>query len=92
MDSYNSFSSSGVLRRRRRKKLSNNSRFVSGDHVLDVDEGVVTSMLLKNLQSGQHQVAHGGLLLLRIIDVVADIECVVPENVHDRQQLPVVRH
>jgi hypothetical protein len=81
-----------VGRRYEDPELSYNSRFVRGHHVLDVDEGVVPTMFLKNLQSGKHEVPHGSFLLLAIVDGIADVQRVVPEDVHDGQKLAVIGH
>lgn len=65
---------------------------VRGDHVLNVNEGVVATVLLEQLQRRLDQVAQVLLLALRVVDAVADVRVVVLEQVHDRQDLAVVGH
>ena len=55
--------------------LTQHLRFVGGDHVLDVDEGVLAPVDLEQLQCLVDQVAHVAALLLRVIDLVTDVHC-----------------
>lgn len=65
---------------------------VRGDHVLNVNEGVVTTVLFEQLQRLLDQVAQVLLLALRVVDAVADVGVVRLEQIHDRQDLAVVGH
>jgi hypothetical protein len=65
---------------------------VRGDHVLDVNEGVVATVRLKQLQRLLDQVAQVLLLALRVVDFVSLVQVLGLEQVHDRKDLAVVRH
>ena len=65
---------------------------VGWDHVLDVDEGVVSSMLLEQLKGPLNQITEVHLLALRVVDFVALVQVVHLEQVHDGQDLTVVGH
>merc|ERR1719326_448050 len=64
------------------------ARLVRGDHVLDVDEGVLAAVQLKHLERLDDQVAERLALLLRVVDAVAEVEVAVLEDVEDREDLP----
>ena len=65
---------------------------VSGNHVLDVNEGIFASGLLKELQGLHDQVAQVESLPLVVFYFVACVLVAVPEDIEDRQDLPVIRH
>jgi len=47
------------------------ARLVCGDHVLDVDEGVVAAVALEHLERLLDEVAHVFPLLLAVVNAVA---------------------
>ena len=65
---------------------------VGRDHVLDVNEGVVATVLLEKFQSGHDQVAEVGGLALLVVDLVTEVVVLCLEQVHDGQDLAVVGH
>ena len=65
---------------------------VGGDHVLDVNEGVIATMLLEKLERLLDQVAQVLLLALRVVNSVALVEVLLLEEVHDGENLTVVGH
>jgi len=75
---------------RRVGALVEHARLVCGDHVLDVDEGVVAAVTLKDLQRLLDEVAHVFPLLLAVVDAVTRVQVLVLEDVHDGEDLAVV--
>ena len=69
-----------------------NAALVGRNHVLDVDEGVITSMLFEKLERFLNQVAQVYLFPLRIVNAVAAVPVVLLEKIHDGQDLAVIRH
>ena len=65
---------------------------VGGDHVLDVDEGVVATVHLEHFECLLDEVTEVLLLALRVVDVVAHVQVCGLEEVHDGQDLAVVGH
>ena len=65
---------------------------VGGDHVLDVNESVVATVLLEKLECLLDKVAEVLLLALGVVDSVALVEVLLLEEVHDGQNLAVVGH
>ena len=65
---------------------------VGGDHILDVNESVVTTVHLEHFESLLDEVTEVLLLALRVVDVVAHVQVLSLEEVHDGQNLTVVGH
>ena len=65
---------------------------VGGDHVLDVNEGVIATMLLEKFERLLDQVAQVLLFALRVVNSVALVEVLLFEEVHDGENLTVVGH
>ena len=60
----------------RRRAISSSvedARLVGGDHVLDVDEGILTAVDLKHLQRLDDEVSQRLALLLPVVDAVAEV-------------------
>ena len=55
-------------------RISKHAAFVGGDHVLDVDVGVLSPVLLQNLQGLLNQVGQVLALLLSVVDFIPDID------------------
>mmetsp|Transcript_35192 Transcript_35192/g.113355 ORF Transcript_35192/g.113355 Transcript_35192/m.113355 type:complete len:224 (+) Transcript_35192:85-756(+) len=72
--------------------LVQHARLVGGNHVFDVDEGVLAAVQLKQLQRLRDQVAQGLALDLAVVNTVAKVLVGILEDVEDRQDLPVVWH
>jgi hypothetical protein len=66
--------------------------FVSGDHVLDVDERIFSSMDLKHLKCLLDQVAQVHSFPLAVVYLVPQVLVLDFEEVQHRQDLSVVRH
>mmetsp|Transcript_85931 Transcript_85931/g.192114 ORF Transcript_85931/g.192114 Transcript_85931/m.192114 type:complete len:262 (-) Transcript_85931:297-1082(-) len=64
---------------------------VNGDHVLDVDEGVLAPVHLEKLEGLVDEVPDVYSFALRVVDLIANIGTIVLVNVEDWQDLPVVR-
>ena len=65
---------------------------VRGNHVLDVNEGVIATVHLEHFERLLNQIAEVLLLALRVVDAVTNVQVLLLEEVHDRQDLTVVRH
>ena len=63
---------------------------IGGDHVLDVDEGVLTAVNLEHLQSGLDEIAQVLSLPLAVVDLVAEVVVADLEQVQHGQDLSVV--
>jgi hypothetical protein len=63
---------------------------VCRDHVLDVDEGIISSVLFKNFESLLDKITQVSLLTLGIINVISYIRVPSLEKVHNWQNLSVV--
>ena len=69
-----------------------NARFVSWYHVLDVNEGVLTSMNLECLKSLLDNITQILAFSLTVVNLIANIGILGLEQIHDWQNLPVVRN
>lgn len=65
---------------------------VGGDHILDVNEGILSSRLLEQFQGLSDEVAQVESFSLAVFDLIADAGVVVAEDVEDGQDLPIVGH
>ena len=65
---------------------------VGGHHVLDVDEGVFSSVHLKQLEGLLDQVTEVVALALAVVDLVAHVQVFGFEKIHDGENLSVVWH
>lgn len=65
---------------------------IGRDHILDVDESVLTTVDLKHLQGLLDQVTKVGCLSLRVVNLVADVSVADLEQVEDGEDLAVVGH
>lgn len=65
---------------------------VGRNHILDVDECVLTAVRLEQLKGRLDQVAQVGSLALRVIDLVTQVGIGGLKQVHDWQDLSVVGH
>jgi hypothetical protein len=65
---------------------------VRGDHVLDVDEGVLPAVNLKHFERLLDQVAEHEAFALPVVNAVAQVDTALLKEVHNGQQLPEVRH
>jgi len=63
---------------------------ISRHHILDVDEGVFATVLLKHFESSLDQVTKVHLLPLTVHDGVSDVLVVLLEQVEDGEDLTVV--
>jgi hypothetical protein len=64
--------------------------FIGGHHVLDVNEGVFTAMLLEELKGALDEVSQDHSLTLAILDLVSKVQVVALEEVKDGEDLSVV--
>ena len=69
-----------------------NTALVGGYHVLDVDECVFSTGLLEEFEGFADEVAQVESFALAVLYLVAYVGVVIPENVQDGQNLPIVRH
>jgi len=65
---------------------------VGGDHILDVDEGIFSTMHFKDLESSLDQVTEIQILALRVLDLVTKVGVLGLEQVKNGQDLTVVGH
>lgn len=66
------------------------ARFVSRNHVFDVDESILTTMHLKQFQGLLNQVSKIVSLSLTVVNFIAKVGVFSLEEVHDWQDLSVV--
>lgn len=69
-----------------------NAGLISGNHVLDVDEGILTAVHLEELESILDEITKVGTLALAVVNLVAEVLVAGLEQVHDGQDLSVVGH
>ena len=67
--------------------LREHARLVRGNHVFDINKGVFPTMSFEALQSFMNKLAQIVILLLRVVDLVADVLVAILEDVEDGQQL-----
>ena len=65
---------------------------IGGDHVLNVNECIISAVLLKQLKSLHNQIAQVLAFALAVVDCIALVQVLRLEEVHDRQDLTVVGH
>merc|ERR1711957_506366 len=70
---------------------TDHTRLACGNHVLDVDEGVLATMRLKDLEGLIDELTQVLSLALCIVDGLANVQIVVLEDVEYRQNLSVIR-
>jgi hypothetical protein len=73
------------------QRLVQQARLVRWDHILDVDECILATLLFKRFQRLVDEITDILSLLLAVIDAVARVEVLLLENVKHRQDLSVVR-
>ncbi len=61
-----------------------------GNHVLDIDEGVLPSVNLENFEGLVDEVSEVEPLALAVVHQIAEIHVVVLEDVEDREDLAVI--
>lgn len=65
---------------------------IGRDHILYVDECILTTMHLERFQGLLDQVAEHEALALRVLDFIAKVSVRVLEQVHHGENLTVVGH
>ena len=60
-----------------------NTALVSGNHVLNVDEGILSTCLFQKFQSLWNQVSQIHSFSLVVLHLVTDVRIVIPENVEN---------
>lgn len=68
-----------------------NAALIRGNHVLNVDEGVLTTVNLKHFECLLDQVAEDEAFALPVVNAVAHVDTALLKEVHNGQQLPEVR-
>ena len=68
------------------------TRLICGHHVLDVDEGIFSPLLLKQGQGVTDEFSQTCVLPLAIVNAVAQVLVVVLVQVEDGQDLSIVGH
>jgi len=63
---------------------------VGRDHILNVDEGIFSTMGLEHLKGLLDQIAQVQTLPLAVVDLIADVGVALLEKVHHGQNLSVV--
>jgi hypothetical protein len=71
---------------------SEHATLVCGNHILDVNVGILASMLLQDFQSLLNQFRQVFVLSLSIVYFIADVQSLIFEHVEHGQNLPVVRY
>ena len=65
---------------------------VGGDHVLNVNECIISAVCLEELESLDNQVAKVLSLALTVVDLITLVQVLGLEEVHDGENLTVVWH
>lgn len=65
---------------------------VGGDHVLNVNECIISAVCLEELESLDNQVAKVLTLALTVVDLITLVQVLGLEEVHDGENLTVVWH
>ena len=65
---------------------------VGGDHVLNVNECIISAVCLEKLESLDNQVAKVLSLALTVVDLITLVQVLGLEEVHDGENLTVVWH
>ena len=65
---------------------------VGGDHVLNVNECIISAVRLEQFESRHNQVAQVLTLALAVVDLVSLVQVLGLEEVHDGEDLTVVGH
>mmetsp|Transcript_34988 Transcript_34988/g.79781 ORF Transcript_34988/g.79781 Transcript_34988/m.79781 type:complete len:254 (-) Transcript_34988:376-1137(-) len=73
------------------RRLVEHAALVGRDHIFDVDEGILSTVQLQELQGLLNQVADVHPLALIVHNGIADVHVFVLEDVEHRQNLSVVR-
>ena len=68
------------------------ARLVGGDHVLNVNEGIFATVLLKEFKGLLDEVSQVVPLTLTVVDLVAEVGVLLFEKVHHGENLTVVGH
>jgi len=68
------------------------ARLISRNHILDIDESILTAMHFEELECSLDKVTEVDGLALAVVDFVTKIRVSRLEQVHDRQDLSIVRH
>jgi hypothetical protein len=68
------------------------ARFISWDHILDVDESIFSSVHLEELKGLLDKISQVEALSLTVVNLVSNVGILDLEEVHDGQDLSVVRH
>lgn len=66
--------------------------FIRGNHVLNVNKSVLSASLFQQLKGLRNQVSQVGPLSLVVLHLVTDVCVVIPENVENWKNLPVIWH
>ena len=77
---------------RGRERSVEHAALVGGDHVLNVNECIISAVRLEKLERLNDQVAKVAGLALAVVDRVALVQVLGLEEVHDGQDLAVVGH
>lgn len=64
--------------------------FVGGDHILDVDEGIFSSVELEHLESLLNEITKVCCLSLAVVNLVSQVLVLDLEEVHHGEDLTVV--
>ena len=81
----------GVSRKQSGRSVEN-ARLIGGDHILDVDEGILTAMHFEELERRLNEVTEVDSLALTVVDAVSEIHILSFKQVHDGQDLSIVGH
>jgi len=77
---------------RGRQRSVEHAALVGGDHVLNVNECIISSVCLEKLEGLHDEVTKVKLLALTVVDLVTLVQVLGLEQVHDGEDLTVVRH
>jgi hypothetical protein len=77
---------------RGRLRSVEHAALVGWDHVLNVNECIISAVCLEHLECAHDEVAKVLSLALTVVDLVALVQVLGLEQVHDGQDLTVVRH
>lgn len=75
-----------------RTRSVEHAALVGGDHVLNVNECIISAVRLEHLEGLDDEVAKVLSLALTVVDSVTLVDVFSLEEVHDRENLSVVGH
>ena len=75
-----------------RRQSIEHTALISGNHILDIDEGIFTSGLFKEFKGFHNQISQIESFPLVVLDFISDVLVIVAEDVENWQYLAIIGH